>query len=156
MDMPSVQDLFAKAKGQPIAYKGHTVQMVDCLRVSDGQMLKVKFESVNSDWRQGVNLTTDGSFEVNDQGIKNSIVLWHDTAPSEVYVKIHSRQGECLVKNVWDVGDGVVHSWHNGAAMIVEEFQNGRQYKCNDGRADEDFDDLVFSIELVKEATRKL
>ena len=111
---------------------------------------------MNSDWRQGVNLTTDGSFEVNDQGIKNSIVLWHDTAPSEVYVKIHSRQGECLVKNVWDVGDGVVHSWHNGAAMIVEEFQNGRQYKCNDGRADEDFDDLVFSIELVKEATRKL
>ena len=150
MDMPSFQDLFAKTKGQPIAYKGHTVQMVDRLSVSDGQMLKVRFESVNSDWRQGVNLTTDGSFEVNDQGIKNSIVLWHDTAPSEVYVKIHSRQGDCLVKNVWDVGDGVVHSWHNGAAMIVEESQNGRQYKCNDGRADEDFDDLVFSIELVK------
>jgi len=45
MDMPSFQDLFAKAKGQPIAYKGHTVQMVDCLRVSDGQVLKVNLRA---------------------------------------------------------------------------------------------------------------
>jgi hypothetical protein len=51
------------------------------------------------------------------------------------------------VKNVWDVGDGVIHSWHNGAAMIVEPLPNGRRYRCNDGLADDDFDDIVFHLE---------
>ena len=118
--------------------------------MSDGQILKLKFESVNSDWRHGVNLTTAGSFEINDQKIKKSIVLWQHTAPPDAFVKVRTRIGECVVKNVWDVGDGTMDSWHNGAAMVVEEFQNGRRNKCNDGRAEEDFADLVFSIEFVK------
>lgn len=147
--MSSFEDLFLKSKGQPVVYKGQTIQMVDRFRVADGQTLKVKFESVNADWRQGIGLDIDGSFDIEGQTIKKT-VLWQDTAPPEVVLKVHTRKGECQVKNVWDVGDGVIQSWHNGAAMIVEELPNGKRYKCNDGRADDDFDDLVFSIELVK------
>ena len=149
-NMPSFQDLFVKSKGQPVTYDGRTIQMVDRLSMADGQTLKVTFEGVDSDWRQGVGLDTDGSFEVNNQIIKKSIVLWQDTAPREILLKVHTSKGECRVKNVWDVGDGVIHSWHNGAAMVVEELPNGKRYRCNDGRADDDFDDLLFSIELVK------
>jgi len=32
--------------------------------------------------------------------------------------------------------------------MIVEEIPSGRRYKCNDGRADDDFDEIVFRIEM--------
>ena len=53
------------------------------------------------------------------------------------------------VKNVWDVGNGVIESWHNGAAMIVELLPDGRRYLCNDGFADDDFDDIVFRLERV-------
>ena len=146
--MPSFEDLFLKSKGQPVDYNGRTIQMVDRLAVADGQQLKVTFESVNAEWRQGVCLTTDGGFVVNNQTVKKSVVLWHDTAPREVLLRVQTKKGYCQVKNVWDTGDGVVHSWHNGAAMIVEEIPSGRRYKCNDGRADDDFDEIVFRIEM--------
>jgi hypothetical protein len=51
------------------------------------------------------------------------------------------------VKNVWDTGDGVTHSWLNGAAMIVDVDVSKRTYRCNDGFADDDFDDIIFRIE---------
>lgn len=147
--MPTFENLFLKSKGQPVEYKGKTIQMVDRLPVVDGQQLRIVFESANSDWRQGVHLTTDVAFEINGQTVKQAVVLWQDTAPREVVLRIKSKNGECLIKNVWDVGDGVMHSWHNGAAMIVEERELYRRYRCNDGRADDDFDDLVFCLELV-------
>jgi hypothetical protein len=121
--------------------------MVDRLKVSSGQRLKVTFESVNSDWRQGIVFDTDGSFDVVGKTIKRKIVLWRDTAPEELHLVVHTKKGECLVRNVWDVGNGVIQSWHNGAAMIVEELPSGRRYRCNDGLADDDFDDLVFRVE---------
>lgn len=148
--MPSFEDLFLKSKGKPVVYNGRTIQMVDRLRVRSGQLLKVTFESVNANWRQGVCLSSDGAFVVNNQTIKKSVVLWHDTAPSEVLLRVETKKGQCQVKNVWDTGDGAVHSWHNGAAMIVEETASARRYKCNDGRADDDFNDLVFRIEVLE------
>jgi hypothetical protein len=147
--MPSFEDLFLKSKGQPIQYDGQRIQMVDRFRVTTGQEIRVTFESVDSDWRQGVHLSTDGSFEVNGQTIEKAVVLWKDTAPPDVVLKVKSTKGECLVKNVWDVGDGVMHSWHGGAAMVVERSGSVRRYRCNDGKADDDFDDLVFSLHVL-------
>ena len=59
------------------------------------------------------------------------------------------------VRNVWDTGDGVMQSWHSGAAMMVEQLSDGRRvYWCNDGVPDEDFDDVIFEVEQL-EATSK-
>ncbi|MDD2999907.1 MAG: hypothetical protein PHV05_12670 [Candidatus Riflebacteria bacterium] len=146
--MTCFEDLFIKSKGQPIDYNGKTIQMFDRVSITDKQQIRIVFESTNSEWKQGIHLSTDGSFEVNGQTVQKAIVLWKDTAPSDLLVRVKSKKGECFVKNVWDVGDGVMHSWHNGAAMIVEELKFGRRYKCNDGRADENFDDLIFRIEV--------
>ena len=148
--MPSFYNLFLKSKGQPVNYNGQVIQMVDRLTVVDGQQLKLTFESMDADWRQGVCLTTDGGFVVNNKIVKKATVVWFDSAPREVLLKVHTKKGECQVKNVWDTGDGVMHSWHNGAAMLVEEIAAGRRYKCNDGQPDDDFDDLIFRIELTK------
>lgn len=35
----------------------------------------------------------------------------------------------------------------NFAGMLVEELLNGYRYRCNEGRDDDDYDDLVFRIE---------
>lgn len=107
-------------------------------------------QPVNSDWRQGVNLRTDGSLEVNNRSIPKSVVFWTDSAPPDILMKVHTKKGEIQVRNVWDTGDGVMHSWHNGAAMIVDvdATSGARTYRCNDGRPDDDFDELTFVIEF--------
>lgn len=148
--MPSFEDLFLESKGQPVEYKGRTIQMVDRVPIGSSALIRLIFESADADWRQGVSLATDGNFEVNGQKIEKSVVLWQDSAPEEVTLSVASKKGELQVKNVWDVGDGTMHSWHNGAAMIVEGDELNRRYLCNDGRADDDFNDLVFRLEVEK------
>ncbi len=140
------EELFRKSNGQPVVYNGQMIHIFDRLRVKDGQVLKVTFESVRSEWRQGISLSTDGYFEVNNQQSKQ-VVLWQDTAPREVFLTVRTQKGECALMNVWDTGSGLIHKGHNGAAMIVEVLPYGRRYRCNDGFADDDFDDLVFRVE---------
>ncbi|MGA2179193.1 MAG: hypothetical protein ABSH15_06385 [Verrucomicrobiota bacterium] len=148
--MQSFEQLFRKSNGLPVEYNGQIICLSNPLPISNGQQIRVVFESVNSDWRQGVYITTDGSFEVNGQTMKKAVVLWKDTAPKEVLLRVQTKKGEIRVKNVWDIGNGVMDSGHNGAAMIVEEIASGRRYNCNDGRPDDDFDDLVFRVEVLK------
>ncbi len=33
-----------------------------------------------------------------------------------------------------------------GSAMIVEEVEGGRRYRCNDWHPDDNFDDIVFTV----------
>lgn len=146
--MPSFEKLFFASKGQPVVYNGQTIQMVDHIPIKDGQFLRVIFESVKAEWRQGIRLKTDGEFIVNNKTIKKAVVLWHDTAPREVLLQVHTKKGDCSIKNVWDTGNGVMDSWHNGAAMIVEEVPTGKRYRCNDGQPDDDFDDIIFRVEI--------
>jgi hypothetical protein len=140
------EDLFLESKGKPVEYNGETVQMMDELSVGKSACLQIRFEQANSEWRQGISLTTEGTFEVGGQKIKRGLALWQDTAPQEVEVVVTSKSEKVQIKNIWDVGDGVVHSWHNGAAMIVDSDGEQKRYRCNDGHADDDFDDLVFTL----------
>jgi hypothetical protein len=144
------EDLFLESKGKPVEYKGETVQLMDEIPIVNCVNIRIEFELANSEWRQGISLTTEGTFEVGGQKIKRGIALWQDTAPRVVEVCVKSRLGTIQVKNIWEVGDGVVHSWHNGAAMIVSVNGNRRHYRCNDGHADDDFDDLVFALTIVE------
>lgn len=144
--MPSFEEAFLVSKGQPVKFEGRVIQMVDRIPLKGPTQVRLFFESAKSNWRQGVHFSTVGNFEVNGLKLEKAVLLWEDTAPSEVLIQINSMDGLLLVKNVWDVGDGVVHSWHNGAAMIVEECVSMRRYYCNDGFPDDDFDDLIFSV----------
>ncbi len=149
--MPEFDREFAAATGEPVEYRGHQLIRLDRLPLHGATKVRVVFEAVNSEWRQGVRLKCEGRFLVNGRGIpgKGGFVLWPDTAPPEVEVEVSSPTSEVLVYNVWDTGDGTIHSWHNGAAMIVEDISDGRRYRCNDGEADDDFDDIVFRVERV-------
>lgn len=146
--MIDLESLFLKSKGQPVEVSGKLVHMVDRLPISKSQRITVNFDSKSSPWRQGVHLSTVGMFEVNGQKIRNAIILWEDSAPRSVDFSITSKNGLCNVKNVWDVGDGVIHSWHGGAGMLIQEDGLGRHYFCNDGHVDSRFDNLIFSIKM--------
>lgn len=144
------EELFFQSGGNPVEYKGRIIQMVDVVKLNSSfQKIRLIFEEFGSNWKQGVMLRSKGEFIIDGKRIKNSIILWQVTAPRIVEFGISSNAGEIEVRNVWDTGDGVVHSWHAGAAIYIEETGAGKRYYCNDGHLDDDFNDLIFTIEMI-------
>jgi hypothetical protein len=141
------EELFEKNKFQPFIYKNNLIQRIDRIAISNELIVKISFLEINSDWRQGFIFETEGSFKVEKKEIRDSIVFWHDTAPSSFEVQINSINNELIVYNVWDVGNGIVHTFHNGQAFFKKNENNKTIFYCNDGFPDDDFDDLIFSID---------
>jgi len=144
------EDLFIDSKGQPVTYKNELLYLLYNYPLArHEQKFKLSFERVSGEWKQGIIIKTKDKGKIilnDDKEIDKAVVLWSDTSPSDLSFQVVTQEDVFLVYNVWDVGNGTVHSWHNGAAIKVEELQNGYRFHCNDGFPDEDFDDLVFSI----------
>jgi len=148
-----LDDLFAEKKGNAISFKDKVLIRIDRLIVEKGDVFDFVFESFNSEWKQAVTLDLKGKIIMNKREATKGSILWQDTAPRaltfEVYPK--KKQDILFIYNIWDpFGDGSIHSWTMGAAMIREDIPNGARYYCNDGHYDEDFDDLIFTIVKTK------
>lgn len=155
--MVAFGDLFMDSKGQPIVYKGNTIVLSDKFPVSNGDRLKICIESTNSDRPQGFSVDITGSCEVQGKLYKKGkgvkLVFWEDAQlidPKNIEIKVFTKEGFVRIQNLWEMtnhmGRKSIDSGHNGAAMIVEEIEGGRRYRCNDGAPDEDFDDIVFTV----------
>lgn len=147
--MVAFERLFRESKGQPVCYKNQLIQMADYLPIESVACIRICIESTDSEWKQGIGLDCDSFFEIENERLGKKIAIWEDTAPGEVTLNISRPCKKCFIRNLWDTGNGVIESWHNGAAMIVEEIENGRRYRCNDGHPDDDFDDIIFTIEFL-------
>ncbi len=160
--MPNFNEMFAKTKGAPLMYKGNTLVMYDKIPFMDGDKILITFENTNSEWKQGVSLSLFGYFNVNGEDYKDGILLWEDTSPQQQIIILKSEnrkryrskrlppKGILVVKNIWSYKTDVgvcIHSYLGGAAMMIEEIENGRRYRCNDGHLDENFDDIIFTIQ---------
>lgn len=132
-------------------YGRSDVVLWDVLRIPSQARIQLVFESVNSDWRQGVRLTTDSGLLVNGMRGK-SVVLWQDTAPSVVDCECSTKDGRLHIYNIWDSGRGYgSESQRHSSGMLVEEILGGRRYRCNDiGFEGAAFDKLVFSVVQVQ------
>ena len=148
--MPSFQNMFTETKGKPIQWNGQTLVMIDVFPVSKQEKLRLVFENFGIEWKQGAMLDTKGAFVVNGKDCGRKVVFWQDTAPRQVDFEVSSKEGTVSVRNCWDTGDGVINSWHHGAAMIVDDLGDKRRYRCNDGHPDENFTDVVFTVEVTK------
>ena len=144
------QTLFMKSKGQPIEYNGKVLQMVDRFPTNGCTRFELRFESVSSEWKQGVSVRADCDIVVSGVNSKQ-MLLWEHYGINPVVVELVQNVEEISIKNIWDVGDGVVHSWHNGAAMVVEPIENGNRYLCNDGHPDDDCNDIIFTFSRIQE-----
>jgi hypothetical protein len=109
------------------------------------------FKDRRGKWQAGASKRNEGQFVIDGKvgSGRDGIVFWQSKDWDTVEFEIVGDGSVLEVRNAWDCGNGVVESWHNGAAMIVEELPNGRRYRCNDGFADEDFDDIVFRLERI-------
>ncbi len=59
-----IEDLFMESGGKPVMYSGRLIQMVDKVPVVGTLKACLVFESVGSDWRQGVSLKVNGVISI--------------------------------------------------------------------------------------------
>lgn len=134
--------------------------------------LKISIESTNSEYVQGLSIDITGSCEIQGKmwkkgkGIK--MIFWEDSTildPKNIEITVFTTTGFVWVQNIWEKtssylirspkGEAInkesksIDSGHNGAAMIVEEIEKGRRYRCNDGHSDENFDDIIFTVQKI-------
>ncbi|MCB1108114.1 MAG: hypothetical protein KDK44_00475 [Chlamydiia bacterium] len=146
--------MFNHADSIQIDYNGYNVVLADKFPVNNGDTLLISVEKTNSEYKQGFSIDISGSCEYKGtlykqkKGVK--MLFWEDTTPKKFELVIYSRQNYVWIQNFWeaknDMGTAFLDRAHNGAAMIVEEIENGRRYRCNDITPDDDFDDIIFTV----------
>ena len=114
-----------------------------------------KYSAGSGYWEQGIFLKGNGTFLVNNEQLKDSIYLWQKTSPDSVECIYESKDGKLKVWNIWRIDNGSMQYGHNGAALYYQEIKNGKKYYCNDGYPDDDFNDLIFSIEIDASSEKK-
>lgn len=165
--MPNFDELFLESKGQPIIYKGKPTIRADKFPVSNGDVLIASIEQASGDLRQGFVIDVTGYCELDGEIIKQGkgvrMMFWQDTMPKQVKLKVFTKKDFVVIYNIWEStssyllgtpeGEDVwkqsksINYFINGAAMHVEEIENGKRYYCNDGYPDEDFDDIIFTVQ---------
>ena len=117
----------------------------------DANELTIRFRSATPEPPQGLRLKVrGGTFEI-ESADTDDIVLWQDTAPAEVDVRIRwkTRGVRSLrVWNAWRVND-LTQAWLGNSGMRVTASQ-GRvfEFRCSDGEGDPNFDDLVAEVHV--------
>jgi len=138
---------FAARRGQPLEANGTTYYLIYTIPLESHDTVVIEFKNAKPPYRQGIHLESDEPLRIAGKESK-AMILWYDSAPRRVEADCRGCRSIRLW-NVWDIGDGTVHSWHNGAAMIVEHpSANLWVFRCNDGHPDDACDDLVFSVQL--------
>ena len=174
--MPSFGELFIESKGQPIHYNGNELRLADKFPVENGDKLVICIESTNSTRPQGVSITIEGSCEIMGtickKGKKVKPLFWEDSEildPKHMEITIFTKKGFVWIQNICEIeysylvtdANGApvevrkkrVDASHNGAAMIVEEIEGGRRYRCSDtSSADKEFPfkNIVFTVRNLK------
>lgn len=166
MTMTDFSSLFMKTKGKPVEYNGDMLHMAHYFPVKEGDILVASIEKASSDCRQGLCIDVTGWCEFDEDEHKTGkgirMLFWEDTAPKEIKLTVHPTNDRVVIYNIWEniseyvladqQGNPVTKSstsvdyWRYGAAMIVEEIEDGFRYRCNDWHPDDDFDDIIFTV----------
>lgn len=126
----------------------------EVLPVNNGQHIKVRFLKANPENRQGIVAAIyagDGTLSVN--GVTGRFFeLWADECPPEFEIVCNSAEGFLSVYNIFEE-----NSWSGKrkvsqmdfSGMILEKNGNKYKYCCNNAKLNQDFDKLIFEIELL-------
>jgi hypothetical protein len=138
---------FSKSVTRP---DGKPAIKIEALSVPEVSILRLAFEGVNSEWRQGVFLATDGVLTIDGIGASR-LVIWADSAPAELEIDVSSKNGSVIIYNVWDSGRGrgPFESQSATSGMLVDKLENGvLRFSCTDIGIVPDFNKLVFRVSI--------
>lgn len=148
---------FMLTKGQPFSYGNKELVMIHKFPVMKGDVLTVTIEETNSRLIQGVGITE----EVEIFGrLSKRPVIW-ETFSIEPEKRKHTKsilpfsfevkaikKGLITIYNMC-LYDGRQEWWHYGSCMYCETAGNITRFFCNDFQPNDDFNDLVFSVETI-------
>lgn len=122
---------------------------------------KFRFVSTNSPYIQSINVTFAnfrGEVFLNNEKISikkgkfSTLTFCEDTAPREFVLRVNVKQGFVMISNSsrdWQ-RDATGNSKWLVCAMIVDNIgKNVYRCYCNDQEYDEDFNDLIFEMEIL-------
>lgn len=142
-----LSSLFAEQQTNQIEWNGPLYSLYEL--PSDASELTIRFLSAKPQPPQGLRVKVrGGTFDV-ESTVADDLILWQDTAPSEVRIRIawKSKESRSLrVWNAWRVND-VTQAWLGNAGMRVTASEGGLiEFRCSDGEGDPNFDDLVAQV----------
>ena len=160
--MLSFQEMFFSQHSNHIIYNGRVISRHLPIAVSGKVNLRFRILGVSSPYTQAIVIVFPSGFSGNVYLLGKRIPIrksafpklnfWSDTAPSDFEVEISDFVGEILICNGSDPLATKQFCKHlsAGCAMIVDEFaQNKFRCVCNDHEEDDDFNDLIFEVEVV-------
>ncbi|MDE3056055.1 MAG: hypothetical protein KGI80_05145 [Verrucomicrobiota bacterium] len=161
----------AHAKGESVYFKGTKIERIDRFPVKSEDVLFCTIEeAVKKDlYLQGFCIKVTGHAEVDGKIFKQGkgirLHFWDGFCDNGVIIKVFTKLDHVIVYNVCERDvtylandvDGSPLERHsktldycyNGAAMIIEEIEGGRRYRCSDTSSAEKpfpFNDIVFTV----------
>ncbi|WP_294287983.1 hypothetical protein [uncultured Sphingomonas sp.] len=151
----ALADLFADAQSPQLVWDGEMAYAI--YEVSPApETLTVEFLNAINAPVQGLTLKVNGGvLDVN--GTESpEMLLWRDTAPDTVVVRVKSEPGArtaCKLWNIWRgsmSGVDVAQAWLGNAGMRIEQSGDGNQLllRCSDGEGPVDFNNLEVRVTL--------
>ena len=169
--MPEFELLFRESKGQPIQYNGVVLKRIDRFPVKNGDVLACSIEEAikKDEYLQGFCIDVTGycefDGEIHKKGKGIRVMFWDGYTHPNTMIKVFTKLDHVIIYNVCEIDikyfgndiDGSplerhakrLDSKYNGAAMIVEEIEGGRRYRCSDtSSADKPFpfEDIIFTV----------
>lgn len=148
-----LSDLFAKAQSPVVQWDGEPAfAILELAHVPE--RLVLEFVRAKESPVQGLRLKIRGGLLVVNDVTTDELLLWRDTAPERVIVKVERRRGARLSLKVWNVWRGgldTVQAWLGNAGMRVASSSDGGwiDLRCSDGIGPATFDDLEVRLILV-------
>ena len=151
--------MFEEQNATKIEYKGKQVSALYRYDKKGKYRLKFTFVSTNSQYEQSIILHLDGfkgKIFWNGKRLKKErrrfpqIIFEETWAPKEFELEIILEEGDIGISNGYSKTDvGRIDCFMGGCAMIKEELGEDKfRFYCNDIDWDDDFDDLIFDLEI--------
>ena len=139
--------IFAEQQTNKIDWGGPLYSLYE-LPTGSGEMT-IRFVAFRACPPQGLRLKIRGGSLDIDGRTADEVVLWTDTAPTEVRVAINWKPHGARSLRIWNVWrmEEVTQAWLGNAGMRVSTTDNGTLLlRCSDGEGEPDFEDLIANV----------
>lgn len=151
MTMP-LSKLFEEARAACVEWEGEPLYGLYEMTAPDS--LEVEFLSSIASPVQGLTLKTYGGVMEIEDVEAQEMLLWADTAPPKVPVKIKPGADGKVILKIWNVwrgkvgGHDVTQAWLGNAGMRIERSGSRISLRCSDGEGPVDFSNLETRVTL--------
>lgn len=139
------EEYFNETDGEPFYYGEKKIQLSLHISLDKPSKFRLSNFQIRSYWKQGIVVRAlDGSLKYD--GIENStFVFWQNNFGNNIDFEFINGV-KLIVFNVWDTGNGVMQSGHNGAGIFIEQTNEKIVLNCNDAYPDGSMTDLIFTL----------